>query len=189
MRGLTAVLAVLALLLAACGGGDAPATPTAAPTAAPTADLAAAAARTTRVGGGLWEYPTSTPGPIIGSMEYETTKPTPRPSTPQSTPTPMPIRVTGLGWSQPYIALPAGAYRCTATVRDNLYVNLRGQLAPGVALFQVWLDGKFVTLIDGVRGSNISRYQVIRVRGGLYEVWPSVEDLASWELACSLLAP
>ena len=173
MRRRTALLAVLAL-------------------AAPTADLSAAAARTSRVGRAVAPWgrtPPPTRGPIIGSMEYETTKPTPPPSTPRPMPTPVPIRVTGLGWSQPSITLPAGAYMCTATVRDNLYVNLRGELAPGVALFQVYVDGKMLTLIDGVRGSNISRYQVFRVRGGLYEVWPSVEDIASRELACSLLAP
>ena len=175
-----AVLALAASALAAWGDApDVPAAPWSEPTAAPTADLAAAAARTSRVGAAAAPWGrTPTPRPRGVSI-----------GTPQPTPTPVPIRVTGRGWSQSSIALPVGAYRCTATVSDNLYVNLRGQLAPGVALFQIYPDGKVVTLIDGVRGENISRYQVFRVRGGLYPIGPSVEDLASWDLACSLLAP
>lgn len=164
MKMACGLLAVLALVLAACGGGGAPTTPTAAPT--PDDPLAAAAARTTRVyprPTPVYPRPTPTPKPIIGSMEYYAATPTPTP-----TPRPAPVRVSGIGWGQRDIALPGGVYDCRVEVRGNMYWTWHGELRAGVALFGIYADGKFVTLIDGERGTNITRSAVVRVRGGVY---------------------
>ena len=167
MKMACGLLAALALMLAACGGDEGDEeryTPQWTPGPTPDDPLAAAAARTTRV----------QPRPPAPA----------RPSSPRPATTRDPVRVLGVGWSQPDIALPAGIYQCTATVTRNLFLNLSGELAPGVVVFGIYADGQFVRLIDGVRGESITRRQSVRVRGGVYPVSPDVEDGALWELEC-----
>ena len=104
MKTACGLLAALALALAACGGEETPAptaTPTATATAAPTAsrETGLDALAGTHVEAAAERRPRGW-GPVRGT----------------GWPTPAPVRVSGVGWSQPEIPLRGGFNECRVEV-------------------------------------------------------------------------